>query len=132
MSELTRILDLKAQAQIELKQAQEKIKALEFVEKMLRDAEHTSNVVEIQPSIYKKLKQEVAVRDVLTRAGKALTASEIADALRCGGFQFTSKDLANSLYATMKKNAKGLYFCEKKGNRTVFGLARKLEVNIAN
>jgi hypothetical protein len=131
MSELAGIMELKAQAYIKQKQLAEEIKALEMVERMLRAKEDSPKVVNIQPSIYRKLKQEAAVRDVLTRAGKALTTSQIADALKEGGFLFTSKNLANSLYATMKKNSKGLYFCEKIGGSTVFGLAQKVEANIA-
>lgn len=56
-------------------------------------------------------------------AGRKLTAGEIADALNRGGFKFETDDPANSVYATMKKNQKGLYAVEKIGKRTYFGLA---------
>ncbi len=122
MHELQTIIRLKSQVSDEIEKARAKLKALEVVEKMIRDSK-ASNVITIQPKAYSNMKQEPALKLVLEAAGKKLSASEIAERMKQGGFKFRSGNPSNSLYVTMKKNAKGLYVSEKDGKRTVFGLA---------
>jgi len=125
MDELQTILALKIQVQDDVKRLQDKLKALEVVEKMIRDSKQPGSVIPVPAKTYSDVKQDDAICHVLKRAGRRLAASEIADALQRGGFKFESDNPPNSVYATMKKNAKRLYVWEKFGKRTLFGLAEQ-------
>jgi hypothetical protein len=122
MDELQAILNLKAQAREELRRAEEKLRALEVVESMIRESKQPSSTIPVQPKMFSGVKQEEAILHALRLAGRKLTAGEIAQALERGGFKFDTDDPSNSIYATMKKNQKGLYAIEKIGKRTYFGL----------
>ena len=133
MNELETILALKTQTQEEIRRMQEKLKALEVVERMVRDSNSPANVVEIQPKIYKDMKQDAAIQDVLRKATRALTAAEITDALKRGGFGFRSANPRNSVYVTLKTNRKGYYEAGKRGKKATFKLTpHHIEVNVAN
>ncbi|MGH9425183.1 MAG: hypothetical protein ACRD2L_02600 [Terriglobia bacterium] len=125
MDELQTILALKSQVQDDIRKLQDKLRALEVVEKMIRDSKQPGAIVPVAPKTYSDMKQDDAIRHALKAAGRKLTATEIADALRRGGFKFESANPSNSIFATMKKNAKRLYASEKFGKRTVFGLAEE-------
>jgi hypothetical protein len=125
MDELQTILALKSQVQDDMRKLQDKLRALEVVEKMIRDSKQPGAIVPIPPKTYPDMKQDDAIRHALRTAGRKLTATEIADALQRGSFKFQSENPSNSIFATMKKNAKGLYVSEKLGKRTVFGLAEE-------
>lgn len=125
MDELQTIIALKVQVHDDIRKLEDKLKALEVVEKMVRDSKQPGSVVPVVPKAYSNMKQDKAICHVLRNTSRKLGSDEVADALQRGGFKFTSKKPANSIYVTMKKNAKGLYVSEKKGKRTVFGLSEE-------
>ena len=125
MHELERVLGLKRQQQEVIKTAQEKLHALELVERMLTDDRVPQVQAEqIPPKLYNQMKQDAAIQDVLERAGVWMTAAQITDALQRGGFRFTADDPRGSVYAALKQNRKGLYATKKEGQNVVFGLAK--------
>src|SRR3989442_16001325 len=115
MNELQGIAALEIQVKQEIKKAEEKLRALELVKKMMRDSKHPSNGVPVESGAYKKMKQRAAIQDVLRRAGKKLSAAEVAEALRSGGYKFKSKEPNNSIYVTLKGD--NSYVSEKYGSR---------------
>lgn len=129
MDELQTILGLKAQVGEDIRRAEAKLKALDLVEKMIRESKQPGAVIPIQPKLYASMKQDEAISDVLKTAGRKLTAREVAEALQRGGFKFKTDNPSNSVYATMKGNEKGFYTSEKVGGRTMFGLAERTEID---
>jgi hypothetical protein len=125
MDELQTILGLKAQVSEDIRRAESKLRALEIVEKMIRDSKQPGAVIPIQPKLYASMRQDDAIRDVLKTAAHKLTAREVAEALQRGGFKFKTDNPTNSLFATMNTNRKGLYTSEKVGSQRVFGLAEE-------
>jgi len=125
MDELQRLLTLKSEVKDEIRRGEEKLKALEIVEKMMREASERANVVPLQSKQYKNVKQDEAIQDVLRRAPRKLTSKEISDALQRGGYEFDSKKPQESVYSTLHVNSKGLYIKEKVGSTAVFGLAEQ-------
>ena len=127
MDELQTILALKGQVTEDIRKSEAKLKALEIVEKMIRESKEPSAVISIQPKLYANMKQDEAICDVLRSAGRKLTAREVAEALQRGGFKFKTDEPSNSVFATMNVNEKGLYSSEKVGSRRMFGLAESAE-----
>ena len=127
MDELQTILGLKEQVSEDIRRAESKLKALETVEKMIRESKQPGALIPIQPKLYASMKQNEAICDVLKTAARKMTAREVAEALQRGGFKFKTDDPSNSVYATMKTNEKGFYASEKVGGRTMFGLAESVE-----
>jgi hypothetical protein len=127
MDELQTILALKAQVTEDIRKSEAKLRALEIVEKMIRESKETLAVISIQPKLYANMKQDEAICGVLKTAGRKLTAREVAEALQRGGFKFKTDKPDNSVYATMNTNEKGLYSSEKVGSRRVFGLAESTD-----
>jgi hypothetical protein len=132
MDELQRILRLKRQHQEQLKIIQEKLHAIEVVERMLRDDRAPlAQAEQIPPKRYSGMKQDAAIQDALENAGGPMTAAQIADNLERGGFGFKSKEPKGPVYAALKQNRKGLYTAKKEGQSVLFGLAKWEKAEVA-
>jgi len=116
---------LKRQARERISLAQEELEALEVVERLIRQRGVQPLAEQIAPKAYKGMLQEDAIKEYLDRdAGHFKTAAEVTDALRRGGFPFTSKDPRSSVYQTLKQNRKGAFATQKEGQEVSFGLAK--------
>jgi hypothetical protein len=95
----------------------QRVAAIALVEQMLNEADGQSNLYP-----YRNMNQEDAMRGALKRAGKPLNSSDLADALKAGGYLFTSTNPANSIGVAANTNRKGFFSTTKEGNRTLIGL----------
>ncbi len=94
-----------------------KIEALDIVLRM-----HEEAVAEERSSPYKGLLQDDAIRLVLEKEGRKLNSSEIAEAMKAGGYIFASANPPNAVVVAANTNRRGYFTTEKEGNRTLIGL----------
>lgn len=96
---------------------QRRLAAIQLVEEMVaaRDGE-----AERYP--YRNMTQEEAMRAALIKAGQTMNSSELAAALKQGGYPFRSNDTANAVVVAANTNRNGYFSKTKDGNRTLIGL----------
>ena len=124
MDDFQAISTLKRQVKELINRYQQELHALELVERMLMERRQPGAADQTSKKVYRGMKQNEAIQDVLEKAGGPMTAAAIADALERGGFPFKSKDPKGPVYAALKQSRQGLYFSKKDGQNVKFGLAR--------
>jgi len=106
-------------------EAAKSLEAICRVEYLLEDANRAEKA---QP--YRGLNQEDAMRLVLSAAQRPLPAADLAEALKDGGYQFTSANPANSIGVAANANRKGYFTTEKEGHRTLIGLKQWVALEV--
>jgi aspartokinase len=97
--------------------AQRRLAAIQLVEEMLAAKDRE---VELYP--YRHMTQEEAMRAALVKAGEMMNSSELAAALKDGGYPFRSNEPANVVIVSANTNRNGYFSKVKDGNRTLIGL----------
>jgi hypothetical protein len=95
----------------------ERLNALALVEKMLTEVKQESETAPLRD-----LMQEDAMRAALLNADRVMNSSDLADAMKAGGYIFTSNNPANAVVVAANKNSKGYFEIGKEGNRSLIGL----------
>ena len=94
-----------------------RLAAIALVEQMLKEADQRAN-----PYPYRGMNQEAAMRVALLNAERPLNSAELAESLIAGGYEFTSKNPANSIVVAANTNRKQHFTTSKDGHRTLIGL----------
>ena len=97
---------------------EQRLSAIKLVEEMVAEAGQSA---ELNP--YRQLTQEQAMREALRKAGQALNSTELAEALRRGGYPFKTKEPANTIVVAANLNRNGYFTTAKENGRTLIGLA---------
>ena len=131
MDELQKLISLKRRAhervtqrQEELRAAQEELRAIEITERLMKEQGNFGDELPIQPKLYKSMKQDDSVQDVLEKSHQPMTARQIATALQRGGFPFSTKNPKDTVYQALKANRKGLFSRKEEGQDLKFGLVK--------
>ena len=62
------------------------------------------------------------MRSALVKAAQPMNSTELAQALRLGGYPFRSTNPANAILVAANTNRNGYFVTEKEGNRTLIAL----------
>lgn len=71
---------------------------------------------------YRTLTQEQAMKLALRKAEQSMNSTELAEALRLGGYPFRSANPTNSIVVAANNNRSGCFSTARDGNRTLIGL----------
>ena len=96
--------------------AEKRLTAIRLVEEMLAEADGRDRYP------YREMSQEDAMRKALISASQSLTSRDLAEALKAGGYPFTSNNPANAIIVAANVNRKKYFVIEKEGNRALIGL----------
>lgn len=98
-------------------QVQRQLEALDLVEAMATEAERTPDRYP-----YREMSQEDAMRTALIKAGQSMNSTELAEALKQGGYPFRSTNPANAIVVAANTNRNGYFTTNKENGRTLIGL----------
>jgi hypothetical protein len=96
---------------------QRRLDAIDTVVRMNEEA-----IAEEQTAPYRDMLQDDAIRLVLLKENRRMNSSEIADAMKVGGYVFASGNPPNAVVVAANTNRREYFTTEKEGNRTLVGL----------